>query len=50
MQHMHLRKHMQSHLWRFEGVVCGKVNGQEKYPTLVRTVILQGKEKRINIK
>lgn len=29
-----------SHLWRFEGVVCGKVNGQEEYPTLIRTVVL----------
>jgi len=27
-------------LWRFEGVICGKVYGQEKHSALVRTVIL----------
>ena len=30
-----------SYLWRFEGVVCGEVNGQKEYPALVRTVVLQ---------
>ena len=38
-----------SYLWRFEGVVCGEVNGQKEYPTLVRTVVLQqGKKKRFD--
>lgn len=30
-----------SYLWRFEGVVCGEVYGQEENPALVRTVILK---------
>lgn len=29
------------YLWRFEGVVCGEVYGQEENPALVRTVILK---------
>lgn len=33
-----------AYLWRFEGVVCGEVYGQEENPALVSTVILmQGK-------
>lgn len=37
-----------SYLWRFEGVVCGEVYGQEENPALVRTVILKtGREKHI---
>lgn len=28
-----------AYLWRFEGVVCGEVYGQEENPALVRTVI-----------
>lgn len=33
-----------SYLWRFEGVVCGEVDGQEENPALVRTVILKQKD------
>lgn len=33
-----------AHLWRFEGVVCGEVYGQEENPALVRTVILKERE------
>ena len=33
-----------SYLWRFEGVVCGEVYGQEENPALVRTVILINEE------
>lgn len=29
-----------SYLWRFKGVVCGEMYGQEENPALVRTVIL----------
>lgn len=33
------------YLWRFEGVVCGEVYGQEENPALVRTVILKQGER-----
>lgn len=36
----HKEKYPKPHLWRFEGVVCGEVNSEEKHSTLVRTVIL----------
>lgn len=34
-----------AYLWRFEGVVCGEVYGQEENPALVRTVILMQGER-----
>lgn len=35
------------YLWRLEGIVCGKVDGQEEDPSLVWTIsLLDGGEKQ----
>lgn len=36
-------------LGRFEGIICRKMNGQEKYPPLVGTVRLQQETQRHSV-